>query len=127
MNVEGSANVERALEMLARWKYCRAQGVRLYKCAAASNVGSVSDGVLSNACAEPLPAFRTCARSQTQNILRDLVKIADAKCPHQVAAYQACCTQRGESRCEAEDRAALKCAALEVLKSASANASAPGV
>ena len=103
-------SIAQACEVLARWKYCRSQGAQVQKCIA-------THGRVDGACEQAVSAFKTCAQAQVQPILQDLVKIADTKCPNDVAAHTSCVAQYGEAKCEHLDRAALECAAREVLAS----------
>ena len=103
--------IEHATALLSTLLHCRNQANQLRAC-------RVRDGG-SGSCEREEAAFVTCSKEHVGLVVQHLVKIADAKCPSEVEAVQRCRTLRPGDDCEFEDHAALRCAALHVLASAS--------
>ena len=100
--------IGQACTLLTAALHCRRQSAELKKCLAASG---------SAGCAHAQQAFATCSHEHASEVISSLVSVASAHCKAEVAAFAAC--KRGGSRaCEEEDLAALRCASLQVLRSA---------
>ena len=99
--------VGQACNVLAYYKHCRQPAARLSRCQRASQ----------GDCEAATAAFKTCAASNSQAILSDLVAIASTRCSDMVQRYERCQAQYGELKCEHLDAAALECAAKHVLHS----------
>lgn len=100
--------VAKAAQLLTVVLHCKQQARELQTCA---------DG-----CARARAAFTTCANEHAHSVVQALVKIASARCPAEVARYEACITCTPGAKCEEEDLAALRCASLQVLLSAGTDA-----
>ena len=101
--------VERATSMITALLHFRRQAQELRACQK-----------MRRDCPREHAAFVTCANEHTAVVIDALVKIADSKCPQQVAEYQLCKRHNIGADCEEEDLAAIRCASWHVLRSAQA-------
>ena len=105
--------IAQATQLLAVALHCRKEADGLRRCSAEHGEGSEQ-------CGRHHRAFVTCANASTMMVVADLVKIADKRCPAEVAAYHRCKRGDPSSDCVEQDLAALRCASRSVLESARA-------
>merc|ERR1712146_532742 len=98
--------VQEACRVLLCTRYCRKEAVRLARC--------TREG---RRCEAEEAAFRTCSGMNGPNVVEALTRVASKNCPVEVTAFERCKEMRGEAACQAEDVAALMCAARCVLRS----------
>lgn len=103
--------IAQATQLLAVALHCRKEADGLRKCSSEHGEGSAQ-------CRHHHRAFVTCANASTMQVVADLVKIADKRCPAEVADYHRCKRDNPSSDCEEQDLAALRCASRSVLESA---------
>ena len=102
-------SISRAMAVLSTMLHCRKQAKDLQACRRGGE-----------GCARQEAAFVTCSEAHVGMVVQHLVKIADTHCPDEVEAVRVCRTlRRGE--CEAEDLAAMRCAALRVISAHAAD------
>ena len=105
--------IAQATHLLAVALHCRKEAGGLQGCSSKHGEGSEQ-------CRHHHRAFVTCANASTMMVVADLVKIADKRCPAEVAEYHRCKRDNPSSDCEEQDLAALRCASRSVLQSARA-------
>mmetsp|Transcript_36533 Transcript_36533/g.60511 ORF Transcript_36533/g.60511 Transcript_36533/m.60511 type:complete len:120 (+) Transcript_36533:109-468(+) len=114
--MEKEDDIQQACQLLTVYMYCRRQAAELRSCRERGSLRSIAS--LGSKCGAEHAAFVTCCNEHSGQVVTALVKIADQRCPEQVAAYQLCKSQSLGSDCEHEDMAAMLCAGRHVLKSA---------
>ena len=99
--------ITQATALLTCLMHCRRQAQALQACQ--------RDG---GGCDREAAVFTTCAQSNLPLVIGHLIKVADKNCPEEIEVVQRCRTLRPGDDCEAEETAAMRCAALRVLASA---------
>ena len=113
VTVDMNDPIPAASALLCTVLHCRKQAEALQNCYREQN------GQTGGKCSAKEQAFMTCSEAHAGMVVQHLVKVADRYCQAEVQAFAHCKRVTPGSNCEAEDMAAMKCAALAVLKSAS--------
>jgi hypothetical protein len=109
--------IAQATQVLTCHVFCRQQARDLVSCRERGSLRRHLSG--GGRCERELAAFKTCAEANIGSAITALTKIADTKCPAEVAAYADCKSRSMGADCEAEDLASMRCAAIHILRSAS--------
>ena len=101
-----------AVGLLSTVLHCKKQAAALQRC-----------HQKGEPCTREEAAFVTCSTEHLPLVIGHLVKIADRYCTAEIDELQRCRTLNPGSDCEVQDMACMRCAALQVLRSAQAPAS----
>ena len=101
--------IAQATGLLSTVLHCRKQAAELQTCKRQGGP-----------CDRQEAAFITCSHEHLPSVVEHLVKIADRFCHSEVEQLSRCRYNNPGADCEAEDMAAMRCASLHVLASASA-------
>lgn len=112
-SLETDESVQTAGQLLTIMVFCKQTADALNACQDAGGQ-----------CEQQQKAFATCAANHFQQAVATLVQLAGKHCPAEVGSFTQCKAGKKSAACEAEELAAMRCAAQVVIRTAAEESAA---